>query len=269
MGLILVGSDPELFTFDRSTGKIGSVAGKLGCSKWEKRFFSDDVRIQEDNVLVEFDTNPQDTLEKFIKNIQDGIKACNQVVDEVNHDVAEKICSHVYTLDELKSFHKSVFEFGCDPDFNALTGAVNPKPTAADPGLRTAGGHVHIGYKDNMPKGMDFTQSQSLMGVLCDYYLGLFSMLEDKDDRRKELYGKAGAVRMKPYGIEYRTMSNFWIFDELHHRIVWDQVHKAVDALNGDWERLVGTIDPKEIQRVINENDKAVAEKYIRMLGLL
>ena len=267
--IVLLGSDPELFTLDLEKGVIGSVAGKLGCSKWDKRTFSDDVRIQEDNVLIEFDTNPQGTFDAFSKNLLDGLRACKQVSNEVGHDIAPKVSSHIFTLDELNSFHKSVFEFGCDPDYNALTGMPNPKPSAADPGLRTAGGHVHIGYKDLLPQGMDFQQSQAIMGVMCDYYLGLFSMLEDKDDRRKELYGKAGAIRMKPYGIEYRTMSNFWIFETMHHRLVWEQAMKAVESLKGEWERISATIDPMEIQRVINENDKRTADRYIRMLGIL
>lgn len=266
--VILLGSDPEIFT-KNAQGKIGSVAGMLGCSKWAKLNFSDDVRIQEDNVLVEFDTNPQGTFESFSKNLSDGIAACDAVVKQVDHELAPGISSHIYTMDELNSFNKSVFEFGCEPDYNALTGMVNPKPTAADPGLRTAGGHVHIGYRDLMPKGMDFAQSQAIVGVMCDYHLGLASLLLDKDDRRRELYGKAGSVRLKDYGIEYRTLSNFWIFNDQTRKLVWDQAHKAFQALEGEWERLIALVAPEEVQRVINANDKAAADKYLTMLKVM
>jgi hypothetical protein len=47
-----------------------------------------------------------------------------------------------------------------------------------------------------------------------DYYLGLPSLKWDTDGRRRKLYGKAGAFRPKPYGLEYRVLSNKWLSDE-------------------------------------------------------
>ena len=44
-----------------------------------------------------------------------------------------------------------------------------------------------------------------------DYTLGLDSLLLDSDTRRRSMYGRAGSFRFKEYGIEYRTLSNFWI----------------------------------------------------------
>lgn len=266
--VILMATDPEFFTM--KDGILSSVSGKLGCDKWNKRDYSDDIRIQEDNVLVEGDTNPQSTLSGFDSNIARLIKACEEVVNEVGHTLAPRVSSHIYTMDELNSYNKGVWEFGCEPDFNALTGAMNPKPAAADPGLRTAGGHVHFGFDDHLPKmGMDLDTAHCYMGVMCDYFLGLPSLLLDQDDRRRELYGKAGAIRKKTYGIEYRTLSNFWVFDEVNRRFIWDQGHKALDQLfDKAYERLLGTVGPAEIQRVINEADKRAAEKYIKLLGI-
>lgn len=267
--IILLGCDPEMFTCDQH-GRISSVAGLLGCDKWNKRTFSDTIRIQEDNVLVEYDTNPQPSLDLFSKNIQEGIDACSQIVNEVGLEIAAGICSHVYTMDELNSFNKSVFMFGCEPDYNALTGATNPKPASADPGLRTAGGHVHIGYQEHLDSlGMDLERSQTIMGVMCDYHLGLPSLLLDKDDRRRELYGKAGAIRMKPYGIEYRTLSNFWTFEQEARKLIWEQAHKAFASLEGEWERLINLIDPAEVQRIINSNDKNTAEQVLKILKVV
>ena len=265
--LILLGSDPELFTRNAS-GAISSVSGLLGCDKWNKRFVSDDIRLQEDNVLVEFDINPHNSFEAFNDNLLRGIAACQEAVSKVDHELAPGISSHIFTLDELNSFNKGVWEFGCEPDFNALTGTMNPKPRAADVGLRTAGGHVHIGYVDEN-FSMDLEQGQAIVGVMCDFYLGLPSLLLDHDDRRRELYGKAGAIRKKSYGMEYRTLSNFWIFDEANRRMIWDQAHKAHAELAGGYERLVAMVDPFEIQRVINEADKKAAEKYIKLLQVI
>lgn len=267
--IILVGSDPEMFTKNLATGKISSVAGKLGCDKWNKLVMEDGLNIQEDNVLIEFDIKPHSSFETFSKDLSRGIEVCNRIANSVEHEVVHNVCSHLFTMDEIKSFHRNALVFGCEPDYNALTGMQNPKPAAADPGLRTAGGHIHLGYIDSLPEGMDADFSKAVVGVMCDYHLGLMSLLLDSDDRRRELYGKAGAIRMKDYGIEYRTMSNFWIFKEDIRKIVWDQAMKAVAAIQSDeWERLTATIDPAEIQRAINENDKRAADLYLKKLKL-
>lgn len=263
--IILLGSDPELMGIDLSTGVIGSFAGKLGADKWNKKYVTDDVRIQEDNVMIEFDINPHGTFEDFNKNMIDGVDICKQQAAEVGMDIALGVCSHTFSPQELASFHESAFVFGCEPDFNALTGMRNPKPASADPGLRTAGGHIHIGY-DGFTTVTD--SNQKVMGVMCDYFLGLPSLLLDKDDKRRELYGKAGSCRFKPYGIEYRTLSNFWTTEEKLRRWAWDQAMKATKLIEEGFMELVNTVSPAEVQRIINENDKRAAEQVIIRLNI-
>lgn len=266
--IIMLGSDPEMFVRS-ANGRIGSVAGLLGCDKWNQKDMGNGIFVQEDNVAIEYATVPSDSFDHFNKIIQLGIDTCAAEIAPFDLELARGVSSHVFTLDELNSFHKSVFEFGCEPDYNALTGRVNPKPKAADPGLRTTGGHVHLGYADLLPEELGLEQSQAIMGVMCDYFLGLPSLLMDADDRRRELYGKAGSIRKKGYGIEYRSLSNFWIFEEAKRRMVWDQTHAALATLDGSYERLAALIDPNEVHRIINENDKRAADKAIAILKVI
>lgn len=178
-------------------------------------------------------------------------------------EVAPNISSHIFTQQQVNTFNPSAFEFGCEADFNALIGQKNPKPAAADAGLRSAGGHLHFGQEC-----IDLTNpdNQKIMAVMCDYMHGLCSVILDSDNRRRELYGKAGATRFKEYGIEYRTLSNFWIFDEANRRWAWDQGNKAFNHVkDGTWQDLLSMIDPHEVQRVINEGDKVMAEQYIKL----
>lgn len=264
---LLLASDPEIFVRD-SKGNISSVSGKLGCDKWNKLTVSNDIRIQEDNVLVEFDINPHDSFSKFNDNLIRGIGACENIIGEHGLVIAPNVSSHIFTPGELASFGEGVLVFGCEPDYNALTGARNPKPQAADPGLRTSGGHVHFGFSQIIADG-NFMEAQKVMGVMCDYFMGLPSLLLDKDDRRRELYGKAGSVRFKDYGIEYRTLSNFWLFDGANRKWVWDQGLHAFSATeSGEWRELAAMLDPNEVQRVINENDKAMAEALVKKFKL-
>lgn len=263
--LIFLGSDPELFTRDHN-GNVSSVAGKLGADKYHKKEISHDVRIQEDNVLVEFDINPHNSFDSFNDNMRRGIEACDVEARKIGNEVDLDICSHIFSADELKSFHRDAFVFGCEPDYNALTGMINPKPEAPEVGLRTAGGHIHIGYDNDR----EVTEhGRAVLGVMCDYFLGMPSILLDSDDRRKELYGKAGACRYKTYGIEYRVLSNFWTTKERNRLWAWEQAHKAYLNSLEDYKILSKIVTPQEVQRVINTNDKAMAEQYIKLLEVM
>ena len=71
---------------------------------------------------------------------------------------------------------------------------------------------------------------------------------------------KAGCYRPKPYGGEYRTLSNFWIFDDKYISWVWRNTARALEFVNNK-NTLKGF--KTEIIRSINENDKALAQKLV------
>lgn len=263
--LFTIGTDPELFT--SRDGKISSVAGMLGCSKSEKLHLSSNVRLQEDNVLAEFDINPCKGFPQFNETVEEGLRLTQELLAKHGLQIAEGVSSHVYTPEELNGFHKSAFEFGCTPDYNALTGRQNASPTSTNPGLRTAGGHIHIGYGETVEVNK---QNQLTAGVLCDYYHSLPAMFMDSDDRRKELYGKAGAIRFKDYGIEYRSLSNFWVMKEDLRRIVYQQTEKVVKFLNTDKLIELNSMLPvARLQTIINSNDKRTAESFMARLDII
>src|SRR5690606_27611941 len=95
-------------------------------------------------------------------------------------------------------------------------------PPAAHTLLRTAGGHIHVGY-DNPDNAM----SADIV-LAMDVMLGVPSVLIDGDTRRRQMYGKAGCFRFKEYGLEYRTLSNFWIMSEERIRWAFRQTQQAV-----------------------------------------
>lgn len=260
--IALIGSDPELFV--GRNGQILSAIGKVGGTKDQPRAVELGA-LQEDNVLLEFNTDPADSLEAFQRNIRTVMQQAKDSIRGFQLEVIESVSSHTYRTELLESFGPSAFIFGCEPDFNAWTGEPNVMPHDVDPGLRTAGGHIHIGFDHLVPE-MSF-ELVNEVGQMCDYRLGLASVLMDKDDLRRQLYGKGGAIRYKPYGVEYRTLSNFWIFsDEL---VAWayenalacfherDKLKAYCDVISGD-----------EVQRIINTNDKAAAKGALAALEL-
>ena len=61
-----------------------------------------------------------------------------------------------------------------------------------------------------------------------DWYLGGWSIARDENTERRSLYGKAGACRIKDYGVEYRVLSNFWVTTRDRRLAVWNRMVQAI-----------------------------------------
>ncbi|MGI0013733.1 MAG: putative amidoligase domain-containing protein, partial [Nitrososphaera sp.] len=147
-------------------------------------------------------------------------------------------------------------EMGCEPDFCVWTKKQNPRPKPNREGLRTFGGHVHI--EDGTPATVK----------ACDLTLGLWSVLHDLDSDRRRLYGKAGAYRLKDYGIEYRVLSNFWCDNEQFIRKVYQLVRHA-QSLEKDIDELVTAVGgAARIQGIINNSQIMNARGILKSLGI-
>jgi hypothetical protein len=83
----------------------------------------------------------------------------------------------------------------------------------------------------------------------------------DNGIERKQLYGKAGAYRPKSYGVEYRSLSNFWIFEPELIRWVWRNTERAL--VMGDVSG-----EEKRILDAVNNNNVAAAKKLIKKFDL-
>jgi len=128
--------------------------------------------------------------------------------------------------------------------------------------MRTASGHVHIGWTNGEDIRNPHHQSRvNAMAQQMDFFLGLPSIFYDEDKERREMYGKAGALRYKPYGGEYRTLSNAWLRSEGRMRFVYR------NAIKGMQELMSGNFLPSkfgDIQAIINSSDKDAAMKIIK-----
>lgn len=251
---VTIGADPELFLVDMD-GRHISAIGQIGGSKDKPRLIGQDCSVQEDGVAVEFGFSPAETADQFVNR-------CNYALEYLTNHALERglflnvKASVTFHPDELR--HPSAQVSGCDPDYNVWTGAENPRPPLKKSGLRAAGGHVHIGVDD---ENLDRT----LLVKWCDICLGLHSVLEDEDTERKKLYGRAGAFRPKPYGVEYRSLSNYWIRSPELMRKVFTRAKLAVERTQYNW----GVDDDSEaIQNAINNNDKKEADRLIGQFGV-
>jgi hypothetical protein len=245
-----VGTDPEVFVSDDS-GIVPGV-GLIGGTKIKPLPVANGA-IQEDNVLAEFNIVPASTEDEFVSNIR-------SVMEQLAYRVAPMqlrvLSSHRFDKEVLKKAGPQAMEFGCEPDFNAWTTNINPRPNA-DSNLRTAGGHVHVSFDD---EGDEYTAYK--VGAMMDFFLGVPSVLLDSDNERRRMYGAAGSIRPKEYGVEYRTLSNFWLNSEKLMRWVYQNTVAAVENVESIMS-MREQVDSLTVQSVINTGNVNEARRIV------
>jgi hypothetical protein len=211
--------------------------------------------IQLDNVSAEFNVPPAITDDEFGKAIRKGVQFIEKLGKKHGFDLL--ITPDAMFAPEFVNTPHAL-TLGCEPDFNVWTLDKNPRPKPP-PAMRTAAGHVHVSW------GPDVTPDlQVLVGRALDLFLGVPSILVTEPNNRRNLYGKAGAVRYKTYGIEYRTLDNFWIKSAALSRSVFRNVGECIDMLrmSREFERYL-TLDGDVIQTAINTHNQELAAELV------
>jgi len=222
---ILIGADPELFMKDKAGNLVSAWNAIPGTKKAPHKVERGAVQV--DGMALEFNIEPAFNEATFIENINHVMK---QMKDMIPHEFFIAPVAHFGT-EYIKSQPEEALELGCDPDFNGWTMGVNPRPDGDRP-FRTASGHVHVGWdKDRDLGNPTYFYEAGAVARQLDFYLGLPSLMVDADKTRRELYGKAGAFRMKPYGVEYRVLSNFWLASPRYQGWVYRAAKRAVEDM--------------------------------------
>lgn len=213
MNKITLGADTEFFLTDKNGNIIPSV-GLIGGTKKDPIPISqiletstyDRFMIQEDNVLAEINVPVANDAKEF--------ETILQLKSFVIRDVCRKFSTGNYmSIKSLHSYHffkpeqllsEQAQTFGCDPDFNAWTGKMNESPKVKS-NMRTAGFHIHIGYENStMEKNMEIIK-------FMDMIFGINTIRKNTQQMRMFMYGKMGAFRHKPYGVEYRFLDSGYL----------------------------------------------------------
>ena len=244
-----LGCDPETFLVDKN-GKPISAIGYIKADKWNPMQIPDMPKgftLQEDNVSLEYGIPPAASAQEFIGSINAVMQKSLDYLPELSFS---KLSCIIFPEDQME--HPLAHIFGCEPDFDAWADKENRKPEPPHPFMRSAGGHIHV---ETEKDGKSVVR-------LMDLFLGVPSVLMDTGEDRKKLYGKAGAHRIKPYGVEYRTLSNFWIFSDRLIQWAWDNTQRAVES------ELDVSVYADRILQAINGNDKTVAKQLVEEFNL-
>jgi Phage phiEco32-like COOH.NH2 ligase-type 2 len=255
MSTILLGCDPEVFV--KKNNNFFSAHGLIPGDK-KNPFKVKNGAVQVDGMALEFNIDPAADENAFVFSIQSVFDQMCAMVPE--YEVVATPVAH-FTEQYMKEQPKEALELGCEPDYCGWTGDVNKRPDANRP-MRTASGHIHIGWTEGQDiQNPSHQQRVNAVAQQMDFFLGLPSLFYDEDKERREMYGKAGALRYKSYGGEYRTLSNAWLKSEARMRFVYR------NAIKGMQELMSGNFLPSkfgDIQTIINTSDKKKAMKIIK-----
>ena len=166
--------------------------------------------------------------------------------------------------DTLNNVDSRYVELGCQPSWNVY----NMKGTSVyDPRklpYRFAGGHMHFGTWG--PQRPNHTKIvKTLDSVLGVWSVGVARNIDSP--LRRQYYGLAGEFR-KPeyprgYGVEYRTLSNFWLASPTALVVTWDIGRMCVRLAASKYGKLwVG--EEQETIETINNCDYEQAGKILR-----
>lgn len=271
-----IGADPELFIRNKHTGTVTSAVGLIGGTKSEPLPIPglasrDGYTMQEDNVMVEFNIPPATSSTRFSRSIRTALDELINVVRTTRSDLEVDVAYSTRLFPQSELCTEQAQMFGCSPDFNAhrqgqAWPTITPEALIEDGGAwRFAGGHIHLGYE---VKGIP----EYVVAALCDVWLGLPSIGLDEQGMRRELYGQAGRYRPTPYGIEYRTLSNFWIWSNSHASYFGRQALRLCEYISNPkiqeaLQSMYAEIPWNDVQRAINTEDQTVAHdllQYIR-----
>ena len=214
-------------------------------------FEDENGRYFADNMNVEIAINPVTTLKDFHGKTEG-------LLGHVRGLGYEPLMQPVIKYDDKYLSHPLAKISGCNPDFNAYSEGENNAPdfTTMD-GTRSCGAHIHAQLDGANPFWFARWMDMLVALPLLQY--------EEKSDRRS-LYGGAGCLRVKPYGGEYRTLSNVWLGDKARREFVWAMTHKAV--------ALTHTTDPStvdewvDVPTAIDTHDVELAQRCIDRLYL-
>lgn len=221
------GADPEGFIFNDKDEPVPAALFIPG-TKHEPHKVKQGA-IQVDGMAAEYNIDPAKTYSEFVDNNEAVISQLKTFLPKGYK--LKFLPSVTFSQEVFDTTEDEYKELGCSADFNAWTSEVNPPPHPDNPLMRCAGGHLHIGWTADEELSTDHINNCNDLVKQLDWYLGMWSLRCDPDTNRRSLYGKAGACRYKPYGVEYRVLSNFWVANASMRLEMWNRMVGAINMM--------------------------------------
>lgn len=250
----IIGGDHEVFLRNKNTKEIISAEGIIEGTKYNPYNFDSSDKYactSLDCVLAEYNIAPAKTPAEFYHGIE---KALNYIKSRIPENL-EIAAIPAARLNEKYLQTETAMTFGCEPDYNAWTESMNERPIP-DGNLRSAGFHFTLGY-DNPIEPINIMWIKAM-----DAFIGVPSVIQEPDNERKMLYGKAGAFRHTNFGVEYRSTSNYLLQDKKLIDWAFNNSLEAIKFINNDKFHLIEE-EASNIINCINNKDERLAIRLI------
>lgn len=265
-----MGTDPEFML--KRNGQIVSAIPVVPRNKYDPEVLNEDTRFYHDNVAIEMTVKPANSPANMVEIMRDIFHNIKSKIP--NHSLCT-IASHTFTEEECS--HEDAMQFGCDPELDVyLRDQVQPPSVEDAKTFRSAGGHIHLGNKtfnSDKPDGFLLSFPDKELAIkLMDIYVGVPFVLLDNDPTspaRKKLYGKAGRFRVTEYGVEYRTLSPYWLTSPRLTNLIAELTFLVMNLGDkGLAKKIINETDMNAVVAAINNNDKNLARKLVDSLDI-
>ena len=267
--MLCFGADPEIFLTEG-----GKIVGAETVLPGDGLGVECGNRVMSDGVQAELQPLPSVCRVALASNITACYKQLSQCFRAKRRREIAINFSKVIRMSrtDLNALSEKARILGCEPSFNVYTGGqsdltINPARSL----IRSAAGHIHLGL--SRPTQNQKAWIDSMVRAL-DLIVGNTCVLIDRDPAnvvRRKVYGRAGEFRLPPHGIEYRTLSNFWLHSYQLMSLVMGLVDVAVNVAHVEdvtVRDFLTTVNHRRVARAINTNNVALAQtnfdEYVR-----
>lgn len=236
--------------------------------------------IVRDGVQVELNPSPSTCRAGVVNQVARLIAQLAQQAKEKGGEISFQPVVEL-SAEDMKKLSAAARRLGCAPSKNLHDASATVR-VGDDYRKRSAGGHIHIGM------AIKPNQHERLV-ALMDILLGNTCVMIDRDPlqaERRKVYGRAGEFRTPQHGLEYRTLSNFWlhssqlmsfvmgmtrlathIFQQANNPNLkcpkaqgWDGFGTILNGWNPE-KALLSKVDMSKIVKAIDTNDLQLAKE--------
>jgi hypothetical protein len=261
---IFLGCDPEIFV---TAENELFPAYKFLPPKQEAKLFNGvytNARVFWDGFQAEFSLSETPCVAHVVDGIREGLRGVHELA-RLNNPTAKLTTRNVFQIPvkTLRSEKEEFVMLGCNPSQNVYGMLGEDVFDARKLRYRFAGGHIHFGIsKFNFTREENESFVRALDAILGVWSVGAAANFDNPI--RRKYYGLAGEYRLPKHGLEYRTLSNFWIT----HPGLANLVLMFARAVFGFWRSGLAknwVAHPQEVVETINNCDVKTARKLLEI----